>query len=463
MLFFIHYIGKKKISFAFLTLGRCDCKDRMSVMYPVLNYSDVEVQLRGNQEMDSMFGHPQQHCHQPNSGLMRYRSAPSSLLASLTDNNINGCVNEECFTSEDHVVQMETMLSKLVSSNNGWSKSEPLQDFGGKPVKQETVETVQQGPPQQNNYSYGGSQLIYQSQQVQGFPNGSSCGSANAFDGSFCVVNSMGSENSTHFKMGVRNCSNLFRQKSSPAEFFSIENDLAALREVGSYIASDVSNGQATASTSGLHGALTFSSRESSCLKRMPQIAENGNESIEENYDQSRNLVNDNSSSKCYMPNFTTEFWDSSAFDVQKTESEDEIMFATSNGLESQEAEFCYQNLGLTHHSSLPSSSSKMASIEKFLQIQGSVPCKIRAKRGFATHPRSIAERVRRTRISERIKKLQGLFPQSEKQTNTADMLDLAVEYIKDLQQKVKILSDCKARCKCTRNEKQNQCTRTCA
>lgn len=37
-----------------------------------------------------------------------------------------------------------------------------------------------------------------------------------------------------------------------------------------------------------------------------------------------------------------------------------------------------------------------MASVERFLQLQqDSVPCKVRAKRGCATHPRSIAERVR--------------------------------------------------------------------
>jgi len=36
-----------------------------------------------------------------------------------------------------------------------------------------------------------------------------------------------------------------------------------------------------------------------------------------------------------------------------------------------------------------------MATVEKLLQIpEDSVPCKIRAKRGCATHPRSIAERV---------------------------------------------------------------------
>lgn len=49
---------------------------------------------------------------------------------------------------------------------------------------------------------------------------------------------------------------------------------------------------------------------------------------------------------------------------------------------------------GLTHHLSLPKTLAEMATIEKILQFQGSVPCKIRAKRGCATHPRSIAERV---------------------------------------------------------------------
>ncbi|XLS94188.1 hypothetical protein HN51_070196, partial [Arachis hypogaea] len=40
----------------------------------------------------------------------------------------------------------------------------------------------------------------------------------------------------------------------------------------------------------------------------------------------------------------------------------------------------------------------------------------------------------RKTRISARIKKLQDLFPKSDEQTSTADMLDLAVDYIKGLQ-----------------------------
>jgi len=70
-------------------------------------------------------------------------------------------------------------------------------------------------------------------------------------------------------------------------------------------------------------------------------------------------------------------------------------MLLISENLCSQDADFGYQKVGLTHHLSLPSSSSRMATLEKLYQTQGAVPCKIRAKRGFATHPRSIAERVK--------------------------------------------------------------------
>ncbi|CAN8288320.1 unnamed protein product [Cochlearia groenlandica] len=99
----------------------------------------------------------------------------------------------------------------------------------------------------------------------------------------------------------------------------------------------------------------------------------------------------------------------------------------------------------LAHHMSLPKS---LSDIEQLLS--DSIPCKIRAKRGCATHPRSIAERVRRTKISERMRKLQDLVPNMDTQTNTADMLDLAVQYIKDLQEQVKALEETRARCRCS-------------
>uniref|UniRef100_A0A803Q608 BHLH domain-containing protein n=1 Tax=Cannabis sativa TaxID=3483 RepID=A0A803Q608_CANSA len=101
---------------------------------------------------------------------------------------------------------------------------------------------------------------------------------------------------------------------------------------------------------------------------------------------------------------------------------------------------------------SLPQTTLEMAAVEKLLHIpEDSVPCKIRAKRGCATHPRSIAERERRTRISGKLKKLQDLVPNMDKQTSYADMLDLAVQHIKGLQNQVKLhteLENCTCGCK---------------
>ncbi|KAH7373896.1 hypothetical protein KP509_17G079100 [Ceratopteris richardii] len=69
------------------------------------------------------------------------------------------------------------------------------------------------------------------------------------------------------------------------------------------------------------------------------------------------------------------------------------------------------------------------------------VLCRARAKRGCATHPRSIAERQRRIKINERMKKLQDLVPNLDKQASTAEMLDEVVEYVKLLQRKVQELT----------------------
>ncbi|KAI4320202.1 hypothetical protein MLD38_033708 [Melastoma candidum] len=103
------------------------------------------------------------------------------------------------------------------------------------------------------------------------------------------------------------------------------------------------------------------------------------------------------------------------------------------------------------------SSSSDLMDLEvdRLFEDSGAAPCKFRAKRGFATHPRSIAERVRRTRISDRIRKLQELMPHMDKQINTADMLDDAVEYVKLLQKQIKELSEQQRNCMC----KPRECT----
>nr|CAA8287143.1 Unknown [Brassica oleracea]CAA8391742.1 Unknown [Brassica oleracea]CAA8403316.1 Unknown [Brassica oleracea] len=89
---------------------------------------------------------------------------------------------------------------------------------------------------------------------------------------------------------------------------------------------------------------------------------------------------------------------------------------------------------------SMPQTSLEMARMESLMKIpEGSVPCRVRAKRGCATHPRSIAERDRRTRISGKLKKLQELVPNIDNQTSYAEMLDLAAEHIKGLQHQVEV------------------------
>lgn len=60
-----------------------------------------------------------------------------------------------------------------------------------------------------------------------------------------------------------------------------------------------------------------------------------------------------------------------------------------------QDAISGHHKTSLVHHLSLPKTSSEMAVAEKFLRFERELaPTNSRAKRGCATHPRSIAERV---------------------------------------------------------------------
>ncbi|KAK9065419.1 hypothetical protein SSX86_016802 [Deinandra increscens subsp. villosa] len=199
--------------------------------------------------------------------------------------------------------------------------------------------------------------------------------------------------------------SNLIRQNSTPAGFLSsltTENGFASIKRGGSSLSNTLDN------------HINFSLGSSSSPSRfLPQIAENKNE------------LQDFSSLK---------------------RTRDGVLKMPQNG------ETGTHTPNLVHHMSLPKTASEMAVVENFLQFQqeSAVSWKPRAKRGFATHPRSIAERVRRTRISERIKRLQDLFPDMDKQSNTAEMLDMAVEHIKILQKELQTLSDARAMCKCS-------------
>ncbi|GLJ04879.1 hypothetical protein SUGI_0005550 [Cryptomeria japonica] len=65
----------------------------------------------------------------------------------------------------------------------------------------------------------------------------------------------------------------------------------------------------------------------------------------------------------------------------------------------------------------------------------------VRARRGQATDSHSLAERVRREKISERMKLLQDLVPGCNKITGKAVMLDEIINYVQSLQHQVEFLS----------------------
>ncbi|GFP89649.1 transcription factor bhlh130 [Phtheirospermum japonicum] len=98
---------------------------------------------------------------------------------------------------------------------------------------------------------------------------------------------------------------------------------------------------------------------------------------------------------------------------IKREMDDDRTLFVNTQDVETENRAHI-----LSRHLSLPKAPpAEIGAMEKLLHFQDTVPCKIRAKRGCATHPRSIAER----------------------QTNTSDMLDLAVEYIKGLQKQYKV------------------------
>nr|WCO08276.1 hypothetical protein [Suaeda aralocaspica] len=65
----------------------------------------------------------------------------------------------------------------------------------------------------------------------------------------------------------------------------------------------------------------------------------------------------------------------------------------------------------------------------------------VRAKRGQATDSHSLAERVRRERINDKLKVLQDLVPGCYKTMGMAVMLDVIINYVRSLQNQIEFLS----------------------
>ncbi|CAN4094873.1 unnamed protein product [Withania somnifera] len=449
---------------------------------------------------------------QMTSGLTRYRSAPSSYFSSLLNSNPAGVAGGggNCGYARDDFDQ----LLNPRASNNGIKQvfdrfvanigqdSNPDELIGDSqriqknrmsnmnvrsevvaPTKQEYlaqqqqmnyqcqeqqsqnslfIAPVKQGIAQQySDYSLA-SPMNYQTQPQQ---NQNSTEFTSAMD-SFCrYLDSVDSNRLNQGKMdggfgaGSSN-SNLTRYNSSPAGFFAqvnIENEYGALRSIGSCGTGSGSNAAAEASFSNpsrfsSQTALPSVQPHSSGL--LAPTSEFGAKSIEESRQGDGSFGKGHKNDENYMSGFSMPSWDDSQIltdDFLQVPEDDEVGPSPNvNASENQSSEDPARPATLLSHLSLPQTSAELSAMEKLLQ--DSVPCKVRAKRGCATHPRSIAERVRRTRISERMRKLQELVPNMDKQTNTADMLDFAADYIKELETQVKKLSETRSKCTCSHN-----------
>ncbi|KAF3558265.1 hypothetical protein F2Q69_00010504 [Brassica cretica] len=323
-----------------------------------------------------MDSNTQNHLYDPNhvssssgSGLLRFRSAPSSVLAASVDDN-----------------------DETVFNSNEFENKSPA-SYAASP------------PPQQEPSSFLGLPPHYPKQS----------------NGMMMMMNTSGldqfvSMNNHHHTRQAE--SHLLRQSSSPAGMFTNLSDQNGY----GYVGEEEEEEESPSHPNGLRRHSSLSSRPPSSLGMFSQIPEIDSESVQ------------------FSPwNDPSSFIDNLSSLKRETEDDGKLFHGAQI---------------MSHRLSPPTSASDVGSVDKYLQLQDSVPCKVRAKRGCATHPRSIAERVRRTKISERMRKLQELVPNMDKQTNTSDMLDLAVDYIKDLQRQYKILNENRVNCKCVNKEK---------
>ncbi|KAK7272028.1 hypothetical protein RJT34_28374 [Clitoria ternatea] len=402
----------------------------------------VPIDLR---KMDSDL---QQQSQQVNSsGLTRNRSAPSSLFTNIIDrefyehifNRPSSPETERVFSRFMSSLSEEDSLNQRFSTDSSAVIKEEINHEGV--LQQSSVSIDNNYSSNSNNCDNSVSRDFYQSSNtIAPLPN------QNVYSiGVNELKSGSGGNNST-----------LIRHSSSPAGLFSqinIENGFCGMRGLETLGAVNKSIEGAKFSNS-----RRFKNASSYSSGRMSSIAEIGDKGR-----SSENNPHTEAFADTYGNDFITDYqvgpWDDSAMmsdnvgGLKRFRENDAKTFSGLNAAETQN-ETGQAPAPLAHHLSLPNTSAEMAAIEKFLQFSDSVPCKIRAKRGCATHPRSVAERVRRTKISERMRKLQDLVPNMDKQTNTADMLDLAVDYIKDLQKQVKTLTDRHGKCTCS-NEKQ--------
>lgn len=100
-----------------------------------------------------------------------------------------------------------------------------------------------------------------------------------------------------------------------------------------------------------------------------------------------------------------------------------------------------YSNCDNKSSNSKEASNASSKEKSKVSEVQKPDYIHVRARRGQATDSHSLAERVRREKISERMKYLQDLVPGCNKITGKAGMLDEIINYVQSLQKQVEFLS----------------------
>uniref|UniRef100_A0ACD5ZUX1 Uncharacterized protein n=2 Tax=Avena sativa TaxID=4498 RepID=A0ACD5ZUX1_AVESA len=326
------------------------------------------------------------------SGLLRYRSAPSTLLAEVCEEFLQPGPRA---ASPDAAT--DNVFSRFLADHQIRDSKPPVPPPPTGAHFQDEAAAMASQQQHQHQQMMFHSQHQQHQQQQQMAPVGG------GVEGLYRTVSSGGMD----VPPAAAAASSLLRQSSSPAGFLNhlnMDNGYESMLRAGMGVgfrngATNAAAAGAAVDSSGsrLKGQLSFSSRQGSL---MSQISEMGSEDLDASSPEA------SGGGRGYIPGYPMgSGWE-----------EPSLMSENMSGVKRQResSEPAAQN-GLAHQFSLPKTSSEMAAIEKFLQFQDAVPCKIRAKRGCATHPRSIAERVRRTKISERIRKLQELVPNMDK------------------------------------------------
>ncbi|KAF8406445.1 hypothetical protein HHK36_008532 [Tetracentron sinense] len=120
---------------------------------------------------------------------------------------------------------------------------------------------------------------------------------------------------------------------------------------------------------------------------------------------------------------------------TQVVGAEDTRVKKMKGDVEEVESKITEQNNNRETSGDTSKENSKVSEIQKPDYIH------VRARRGQATDSHSLAERVRREKISERMKYLQDLVPGCNKITGKAGMLDEIINYVQSLQRQVEFLS----------------------